>query len=59
MTKFKKGLAIARTERQFSNKIIHGKCVDVMQQMPAESVDLVITDANKSPAWLKSVYTQI
>ena len=28
----------------FLNRIIHGDCVNVMQTMPAESVDLVVTD---------------
>jgi DNA modification methylase len=28
----------------FLNRIIHGDCVHVMQTMPAESVDLIVTD---------------
>jgi len=28
----------------FLNRIIHGECVHVMQTMPAESVDLIVTD---------------
>ena len=28
----------------FLNRIIHGDCVAVMQSMPAESVDLIVTD---------------
>ena len=28
----------------FLNRIIHGDCVQVMQTIPAESVDLIVTD---------------
>ena len=32
------------TLHPFLNRIIHGDCVSVMQSMPAESVNLVVTD---------------
>ena len=44
MTTFKKVLATARTKLQFTNRIIHGNCIDVMKKMPAASIDLVIAD---------------
>lgn len=28
----------------FINRVIHGDCIAVMNTMPAESVDLVLTD---------------
>ena len=31
-------------QASFTNRIIHGDCIQVMQQMPANSVDFVLTD---------------
>ena len=28
----------------FTNQILHGDCIDVMKQMPANSVDFILTD---------------
>lgn len=28
----------------FLNRIIHGECVDIMRQMPEQSVDFILTD---------------
>jgi DNA modification methylase len=32
------------TQNPLSNEIIHGDCIHVMHQMPAQSVDLIVTD---------------
>jgi DNA modification methylase len=37
-------LAQNSTQHCFTNKIVHGDCIDVMHQMPANSVDLILTD---------------
>lgn len=52
----------------FLGKVIHGDCIDVMQTMPSESVDLIVTDppyfsnskehAN-SDAWLQPAFREI
>lgn len=31
-------------ENRFSNQILHGDCIEVMQQMPHDSVDFILTD---------------
>jgi site-specific DNA-methyltransferase (adenine-specific) len=31
-------------QSSFTNQILHGDCIDVMQQMPAKSVDFILTD---------------
>jgi site-specific DNA-methyltransferase (adenine-specific) len=32
------------TQRQFLNTITQGNCIQVMRQMPANSVDFILTD---------------
>ena len=36
--------AQATTQKQFINTIMQGDCIDVMRQMPANSVDFILTD---------------
>ena len=36
--------AQATTQNQFINTIMLGNCIDVMRQMPANSVDFILTD---------------
>jgi tRNA1(Val) A37 N6-methylase TrmN6 len=31
-------------QSNFTNKILHGDCIDAMRQMPAASVDFILTD---------------
>jgi DNA modification methylase len=31
-------------QSSFTNKILHGDCIEVMQQMPSNSVDFILTD---------------
>jgi len=31
-------------QNSFTNQILHGDCIDVMKQMPADSVDFILTD---------------
>ncbi|MGA7155304.1 MAG: DNA methyltransferase [Acidobacteriaceae bacterium] len=31
-------------QNSFTNQIVHGDCIEVMQQMPADSVDFILTD---------------
>ena len=31
-------------QNSFTNQILHGDCVEVMRQMPANSVDFILTD---------------
>ncbi len=35
---------IREEQTQFTNRILHGDCIDVMRQMPAASVDFILTD---------------
>ncbi len=32
------------TQRSFLNTIVHGDCIEIMRQMPASSVDFILTD---------------
>jgi DNA modification methylase len=32
------------TQHSFTNRILHGDCIEVMRQMPANSVDFILTD---------------
>ena len=34
----------AKTIDSFTNQIVQGDCIEVMKQIPSESVDLVVTD---------------
>ena len=36
-------VAIAQ-QSSFTNQILHGNCIEVMRQMPANSVDFILTD---------------
>ena len=36
--------AQSSTRHSFINTIVHGDCVEIMRQMPANSVDLILTD---------------
>jgi DNA modification methylase len=31
-------------QSNFTNQIHHGDCIEIMQQMPANSVDFILTD---------------
>lgn len=37
-------MASATQQSNFTNKILHGDCIDAMRQMPAASVDFILTD---------------
>jgi site-specific DNA-methyltransferase (adenine-specific) len=32
------------TQHSFTNTIVHSDCIEIMRQMPANSVDLIVTD---------------
>lgn len=36
--------ATRNEQRTFNNQILHGDCIEVMRQMPANSVDFILTD---------------
>jgi len=36
--------AVHTQQNHFTNTILHGDCIEIMRQMPAESVDFVLTD---------------
>ncbi|MHB1745376.1 MAG: DNA methyltransferase [Acidobacteriaceae bacterium] len=36
--------AVHTQQNHFTNTILHGDCIEVMQQMPAESIDFILTD---------------
>jgi len=31
----------------FTKQILHGDCIDVMKQMPANSIDVILTDTER------------
>ena len=35
---------VAPPQNGFTNQILHGDCIEVMRQMPANSVDFILTD---------------
>jgi adenine-specific DNA-methyltransferase len=35
---------VVSTQSKLTNQIVHGNCIDVMRQMPANSVDFILTD---------------
>ena len=35
---------IREEQNRFTNRILHGDCIDVMRHMPAQSVDFILTD---------------
>ena len=70
-----KNTAEAQTTLSYINRIIHGDCIEVMAQMPAESIDLVVTDPpylvnyrsrdgrtilnDRDSNWLKPAFTEV
>lgn len=41
------------------NRILHGDCVDVMRELPAENVDFILTEPPYLVRWLKPAFAQM